>query len=359
MFEIIKKEWKDIFSVIKKIVPKETKILVQSDDQNRIRLITEQSHLVSIHSTTSQSTSPVSVYVGLDELDKIIKSTKAKDKIERFEVEVQPGKFTVYPIELVIPTEDATNQIAFSPEYPMAFFENSEKIVAMIDDASTLLSKDDQECMGYLKIEPSRGLIVESKQITFYPLKEKAGFKEFLISKKQADTLSKVLSGALLQYGFVGKQDLVLQDGAQLFMLKTEREIVFPELKKMRTSKAIAQCVIDTEALQTQLKDIKKDAKGSAKKVWITSDLNHMTFAFQAEHTAITVPYHNKSIPFKACFEWNAFKVFVFSQKGDIELKWNDFKNVYGDDGYMWMAQTPEKITMIAGITDPSFENTL
>jgi hypothetical protein len=96
--------------------------------------------------------------------------------------------------------------------------------------------------------------------------------------------------------------------------------------------------------------------------------LGHVAFHFDTdelvidprheEFESVRVPIFNlKGKPETTVHDFESVKAFFESYEGTLTVLHQKFKNIIGEEGFMWWSHEREKLAMVAGVTEPDYHS--
>lgn len=382
-----RKEMTDALTVIKRLIKdkKNGKISIQAKNDSRIYIKSnsEDEKCIVYHVITSLSEEIYSFSLNPYELDAALKqidertkreikafvstlekngedkkSIRAKEKElkeELNEIEFKLNQKSISHQEtknnIKIGSSEEDSQFYFDEEQ-LKELKEPEKFIQILKETNTVISKAKNINNSYLKITGEKALAAEEKQVHLFRVGEELPFKGGYLYKDYISLLATSVKKEFkvgIQEGF-----FIINNNGVYYLVKIEEKVQFPSFRNMKPIENEFSFSIDvSEAI-----DILSNYKKETPDLVITQDGGQLVFDPRNEEFPTSrINIKNVKGNFKkAIFDTTVLKSFFSGYEGEVPIEHQKFKNVYGELGYLWRIYTPEKLTMIAGIKEPEWE---
>ena len=348
--KLIKKELKDMIAITKRFfATKEkptAKIVIQTGEDS-IKVQCNSKQLIGYFELTKLEDEMFSITVNPFELEKIIKGRGPHFEaiFEKMHV-VDPESKAQVSYE----NYDPTIRFAFEPMRP---FNQGDNFVRILKETEDLFDASDYEGSQYMQIKPSIALAVGQKRIHKYSFNEQFYPEIAHVHGDAISVLSKSLKGEMEHSIYKGC--LVIQNKNAYYILNSNKKVNYPNLRKMaREKQPLFTFKVDASLVNESLKGIKK-----MNLIEITFLNNLMRIDFRSEEQEpIDIPIKEVSGHVqKTIFEFDTLKQFFASYDTLVKVENQRYKNILGDLGFLWWSNEPEKMVMVAGVTEPDYKS--
>lgn len=230
---------------------------------------------------------------------------------------------------------------------------DSENFLTILKEVHTAFEESDFEITNYMVLSKSGSLATTRHRIHYDLFQENFSFKNIYLHGDTVAFLTKTLKGTVY-HGLYANQFTIESDGYQ-YILNTKTKVYVPNIRNIKRGKSAYEVTVNTKEFQELLKAYKKKCR----RIQISFDGNKMILDPRQEDFPVqTLPVIGlKGVPEKAVFNTEVLKGLLSAQQEEVTtILHQDYKSISGEDGYMWWSYKPNKVLMIAGITEPNYE---
>lgn len=350
-----KTDLKNTTVILKRLVKdkKQGRVIFQTKGDNilHIEAKNEDESLISYHKIDLIDEEPqeFGFHVNPYEIDGILK-TKEKE----IEFKVNQKSITQVGTKNNIKVEPFDGDIEYKfDEVSFVNFEDSKNFIEILKETNSAIKKSKDLNTSYMKITSEKALAAEEKQVHLFRIAEAFPFKGGYVHKDIVSVLSSSLKGDL-RHAMYDKM-LLIADKKGYYMVKFEKNVIFPNFRAMDVLKEQVTFTVDANEFNETLKNYKSKVKEieveQINEKTIQLDPRHEEFEkLEVEINEITGEFG------KVVFEAEVLKNFFKGYDEKVKVEQQQFKNVFGEEGYLWKIYTTGKSTMSAGIGEPPYE---
>lgn len=355
---IEKKELDDHIKIIKRLFQKDKKnanVHIQSNGEGTVSFYAKNAFMSYYGEAKDEGERIFSFETDPNVFGKIIKGSARKMNLiigkKTIQEDGEKQTYAIRPIESIDVSRKrnlmADEKAEFKP------FTEETLVKDVFKEAEQILRESDHDCTSYLMVSSKSAMAIEPKKISLYRLDEEFEFKKSLIHREAVRVLSKSL-GKTLKHRTYNKQ-LVIKDGSGLFFISLATKVAFPDLKKINHKDKESKIRIRLDA-----KEMNDKLKGYTKKctsLKVKQQENELVILPKEEDFEQEVILANVEGSLKeAMFETQTLKGLFQGYSGEVIVEHLPFANIYGETGYMWRITQPQKMSMVAGITEPDYD---
>lgn len=321
------------------------KIVIQTAEHH-IKVKCNAKQIIGYFEMTKTDEENCSVALNPFEFEKLIKGKGA-----HFDVDFQEGMVVAKETKEKVACESYDKDVYFEFE-EWRDFNNSESFIALLKETSDLYEESAYEGTQYLLINNSSATAVGDKRVHKYNFNEDFYPSLSFIHGKAITLLSKTLKGDLAHSVYKGC--LTIQNKNAFFILNSNKRVAYPDLRKMvREREPRFTFKIDATLVTEAIKSFKK-----LKLIEITFTENALHFNPRSEeYEPLTFPIFDVTgRPRTTVFDFETIKQFVASYDGILKVEHQRFKNIAGEEGFLWWSYEPHKMVMVAGVTEPDYQ---
>lgn len=349
-----KKQFKDLITIVKKILKDKTasRLFIQKEgDKIKIQAVTQQLVIFNFMDNLEvEPTEDKAFVVNPYELESLL---KGKTKEIEFKINVD----SLEANDVKIPIKQMSLR-EMKPLNGMKFFEDENLFLQILNEAETVLHESDKESTKYLKLQAVNALAADPIRIHYYRLSEQFEIEEAHIHMDVVKILSKHLTQGLKHGVFkMGEKKamVISQNDSLFFVINADKKASFPNLKKMtRNTEKIGTIIVNVDELNEKASKYKKAVKEISFEI-----KDNMLIADPRNEEAEVIETYVQStegvLP-KVLFNSEAVKGMFSAYTGLVRIEHFDFLNIFGEKAYLWRITSPDKITMIAGIEEPNWD---
>jgi hypothetical protein len=229
---------------------------------------------------------------------------------------------------------------------------NSKTFITILKDAERVMKRNKEMHTSYLKLTNEKALAVEEQQFQLYRLQEAFPFQGTFLYKDIVAALSKSLKGEVL-FG-VENQTVLFANKGHLYKWNRKSDVPFPSFRAMEKKENGYEIRIHAE----KVNELMKSYTTKCKRLLITVEENTLTFDPRDENfpiQSVSAEWIKGEIK-KAVFDTQTIKNLFAGYEEEVTVKEKKYRNIYGKEGYLWEIYKEEKITMVAGISEPNWE---
>jgi len=345
---IVKKEMKEAIATIKRFMKdkENAKILVQSENGEDVKIQAHSQQMISLHILKNQGEDHFSFLANPYEMETLLKGRGVE-----LEMTVDGDKLNANGVSIEINNVPHKNMKALENLQP---FKSEKLFLDLLKEADGLLYESEHSCTSFLKLTAKKALAAEPKRIHYYRLDEDFGFKEAYVQKDIVSALAKSLKGSL-KHGMFKNAFVVSENDAAFFLIKIDNVANFPRLNNMKPTKMVTSFEVDASLFNGMAKNF---SKKKVKEIEFAQREQFLIVDPRCEEFEIgKIEMENvEGRLAHSLFDAETAKGLFSGYNEKIKVEHFQFKNTFGEEGYMWRILTTDKITMAAGITEPNWD---
>lgn len=348
--KMMKNELKKMLVIVKrffKTSEKPTAAIIIKTEGDIIKVQCNSKHLTGYFELTRVDDIPFSITVNPYDFEKII-TTKNPHFEAKFIgtnlVETEKGnKLRFTPFEGEINFDFAE----------MKSFENEETFLSTLKETESLFDETLYEGTQYLQVTSNVAIAVSPQRIHTYRYNEKFDLYVAFIHGDAIGVLTKSLKGEVKHS--VCEESFVIQNQNAYFIINSKKRVVYPDLRKMvREKDAVYSFRVDSFLVSEAIKPYKK-----LKLIEIRFEDGEMVINPRSEEfemVRIPIDFVTGNLQ-TTIYDFETIKSFFGSYQNYVTVQHQRFKNIIGEEGFMWWSHEPRKIVMVAGVSEPDYQS--